>query len=67
MLVAFRFPSIVVGFSSFIHLTITHTDMWALGEADAELTWLSKEGFIDAIASEDSNLIALSTMVVLQK
>ncbi|KIK03878.1 hypothetical protein K443DRAFT_131120 [Laccaria amethystina LaAM-08-1] len=38
----------------------------ALGEADAELAWLSKEGFIDAIASEDSDLIVLGAVVVLR-
>ncbi|EDR02503.1 uncharacterized protein LACBIDRAFT_309403 [Laccaria bicolor S238N-H82] len=38
----------------------------ALGEADAELAWLSKEGYIDAVASEDSDLIVLGAVVVLR-
>ena len=67
MLAAFGFPSTVVGFSPCIHLINPYGHMQALGEADAKLAWLSKEGFIDAVANKDSDLVVLGTVVVLQK
>jgi Holliday junction resolvase YEN1 len=66
MLECFGIPWVNVGRSSHYFHAVFLICLQARGEAEAELAWMSREGLIDAVLTDDSDIFVFGASTILR-
>lgn len=66
MLDCFGIPWVNVGRSSHYFHAVFLICLQARGEAEAELAWMSREGLIDAVLTDDSDIFVFGASTILR-